>query len=353
MFEVSLEDAPGAGHPAQGRTAAPIRVAAKSWLGAWLEAQRQLGGREEPRDPDVTLRSDGSVRVTAAGAGEAWIVRELGGGDGVAAGAAPAPAAVKPRDRSRRVGPKIDPAGGGGRDVDPVARALSDLERQRLLARPVRIASDTGLPKAIDPAPRGPRRRRESTRLGLCAMGVRPGDGAASRAVAVTAEHSAVEPDSPLPQQFRAVVAPAMPGAGAAAEALGRAIETAWGYVPCQTAQILRRLPGGALRVVAARGERERELVACTLMDPEALPALARPRPSRVKFGAPHEPLRYRSQHDATHALPVVSAITVPLRAEGAPWGVVLLLNTARPSGFTEGELSAVTYLARTIEAAL
>ncbi len=290
-------------------------------------------------------------------------------------------------------------------DSDPIARVLSDLERQRLLARPVRISAKTGLPSPIEPTsgptrlppssaapatpkpqaarpppadrraradlPRldieapwsanitgeadGDKPERKRARRNATPTGVpRPGD------TTIPALSRASEARENLPQQFRPVQLTATPPSGDGL--LIWAADAAWQSVPSTLALVLLEDPKDALTVVAARGQHEREAQGCRLVREGNRSQLLCRVANRIRYS---EPIRLRFAHPdgRTWDVEVDSALCVPVPAaalgpgpgssrgkHGGPGLLsLLLLNAPRTSGFTDGEASSLAYLAHTI----
>jgi hypothetical protein len=291
-------------------------------------------------------------------------------------------------------------------ESDPIARVLSDLQRQRLLARPVRISAKTGLPSPIEPtsgptrlppsnaAPATPkshtprlyqadrraradlpkldleappwsanvtadasghkpertRARRNATPTGV----PRPGD------TTVPALARASEARENLPQQFRPVQLTATPPSGDGL--LIWAADAAWQSVPSSLTLVLSEDPQDALTVVAARGQHEREAQGCRLVREGSKSQLLCRVANRIRYSEPAR-LRFAHPDGRTWDVFVDSALCVPVPtaahgpgpgASGGKHGgphhlSLLLLNAPRASGFTDGEASSLAYLAHTI----
>jgi len=281
-------------------------------------------------------------------------------------------------------------------DSDPIARVLSDLERQRLLARPVRISAMTGLPSLIVPAPRSARppsprpdpeapslatpfnkadrrARADLPRLDLDApwsanVTSEAEDPAPARSRArrnatptnvprpgdttIPALSRAPEARESLPQQFRPVQLTPAPPSGDGL--LMWAADNAWQHVPSMLALVLSEHPRDVLTVVSARGEREREAQGCRLVREGHRSQLLCRVANRIRYS---EAIRLSFAHPDgwTWEVTVGSALCVPVPASptgrGSPRGELslLLLNASRASGFTDGEASSLAYLAHTI----
>jgi len=220
---------------------------------------------------------------------------------------------------------------------DPIAKVLSDLERQRLLSRPVRISPATGLPLPHDPHP--PRHPTPMT-VPRAAVRKQLATGRTRAFVAASGEQ--------LPQMFRSIQ-PDEVGPESLEEALQWAAETAWHHVPCALALVLSSDDGVIAEVVAARGERARESLGCRVMC-AAGPAQLGRSASLTRF-AEAQPLHFDPFEGEVWELAVGSLLSVPIvLPDGELTGLGLVLfNAPRASGFTQSELSAVTYLARTL----
>jgi len=250
-----------------------------------------------------------------------------------------------PRKRTRQPAPSNTVRGPLDSTADPLARRLATGDRARLdrVARRVAVPSIT---PGEEPVTRGGRYRAQSTEHGRPAG--RPNGG--PQPDELTSAFSALESDGePLPQQFRAI-ASNRSGELTPGGAPQRAVENAWQHIPCQLAQTLRYVRDDALDVVAARGERERETLRCRLSLAGAFEHLLSPRPARVKYSEDKTFLRYVDGRGAESLkLLVRSAACAPIVIGGHTWGVLLLLNSTRSSGFAEGELRAISYLAATL----
>jgi len=229
---------------------------------------------------------------------------------------------------------------------DPIARILSDLERQRLLSRPIRISSQTGLPTQASSV----RLRRNDTPSTVPRLA--PTTDERRRPREATTAFPAMSMDQ-LPQQFHPVQADEDDSDPTYEELLQWAAETAWAHVPCELAMVLSLDEGAMAEVVTTRGEREREARGCHVASGSGPTQLGR-APSLMRFSSEH--LVRFLRRDATHwELPITSVLSVPIElpdGELAGLGLVLV-NASRASGFTDSELRAVTYLARTLAARL
>lgn len=275
--------------------------------------------------------------------------------------------------------------------ADPLARVLSGLERQRLLARPVRINPRTGLPTPFEvgaataeaphgtppvaakvspggtrvdsrgPGPASDRRvrvdlpdlsrstSREPTTPALPRL--KPAsDRSSSLAKAIQDGDRAGRPNiselegeaSSLPQQYRPVLHELAPPSGDAL--LDWAAELAWQQIPCALSLCL----GGVepLVVVAARGLRGRETLGGRLHRDGAPGQLWR-MSHRIRY-AEGTPVVIEHPDGGRIELRVDSALCVPISAGAEPLSL-LLFNSPRPTGFTDGESRALAYLARTV----
>lgn len=316
---------------AEGR---PLRllVEADNWVAAWREGLRFLGRAGLPEDA-LCQTDEAGVRVEVPSDGRRFHVRCLADPHG------PRPQAGAPII----VPPEAGQPGAARNTPDPVARVLSDLERQRLLSRPVRISSKTGLPTS----PRPPRRsatphavpRPVSARAASAEARERP----ASRTQAFQAA-----PEELLPQQFRPVQGESGPPETFDL-ALRWAVDTAWDHVPCALALVVGCEAGTRGEVLAARGAREREARGCTIACDTGPAQLSR-APSLTRFSTAR-PLRFAPTDARTWELPVTSVLTAPVTADDGELTALglVLVNATRASGFTDSELRAVTYLARTL----
>jgi len=254
-------------------------------------------------------------------------------------------ATTSPTRRAVRVGDEgSDTVRGApaGRVDDPIARVLSELERQRLASRPVRISSQTGLPTLT------PRGKREPT------------PHTVPRPTPPTEPRRGRPPSGPgdaLPQQFRPVQASADPTRSVDGT-LQWAVDTAWQHVPCELALVLELddddgRDGCRAEVLAARGAHEREARGC-FVGCAGAPLQLGHAPSLVRFPTGRA-LTFTAADGSTWELAVTSSLVVPVEAaDGELTGLGLgLVNCARDSGFTDSELRAVAYLARTFAQAL
>lgn len=316
--------------------AMPLRllVEADNWVAAWQEGLRFIGRAGLPEDA-LCQTDESGVHVEVPSDGRRFHVRCLVDPHG-------------PRPRSGApiiVPPEAARHGAGPTTPDPVARILSDLERQRLLSRPVRISSRTGLPTPSSPRP--PRRsatphavpRPVSARAAQAEARERP----TSRTQAFPAA-----PEELLPQQFRPVQGESGPPETFEL-ALRWAVETAWDHVPCALALVVGCESGGRGEVLAARGAREREARGCAIACDTGPAQLSR-APSLTRFSTPR-PLRFAAADARTWELPVTSVLTAPVTADDGELTALglVLVNATRASGFTDSELRAVSYLARTL----
>ncbi len=354
----------------------PLRLLVESdnWVAAWQEGLRILGIGELPPDSQCVVNDDGRVDIEVPTLGRSFVVQPLAHDH-----EGPRPRVGKPLLMSNGdVGPAIQmhhatknpklfrrppsanhvaepartappdlpsPYTGRGREAvvstpDPIARILSDLERQRLLSRPIRISPQTGLPTRTIGRPR----RRET--MGSVPR-LTPTTDESKRPRELTSAFPAVVTDQ-LPQQFHPVQAGSNEDIDVV---LQWAVETAWQHVPCALAMLIICDEGPMGEVVAARGERERESRGCTVLRDSGPTHVGR-GPSLVRF--PKErPVRFHRSDGTTWELPIESVLSVPVHyPDGELAGVgLLLLGAARASGFTDSELRAVTYLARTLGA--
>lgn len=242
---------------------------------------------------------------------------------------------------------------------DPIARVLSDLERQRLLARPMRISPQTGLPTPV-PAGRGTRRTPTPQNV------PRPGAADERQRPRRATTAFSVDGDASLPQEFRPVLSAQAPADLPAA--LQWAADTAWEHVPCGLALLVGvdvglvatlddREPLDDVvvhgEILAARGELARELKGCLVPVSSGPATLTARRPSRIRFSEGAR-LAVESLDERTWHIPITSVLRVPLDrmdAERLGFGILglVLVNATRGSGFTDGEASATAYLVHTL----
>lgn len=390
-------------------------VEAGDWVEAWHEAMRAVGDAEPPPDARCTMEEDGAFVVRAPASGQVFVVRPI---LDLPAAANPPPCVVKRPDvarsaqveqitapergrvvtapeRGRVAGARRaaaserdarrpplarTPTGFSGevasepravpkrRDgstrlrstADPAARRLRTDERALLAAASARRANEAPPERSPASGHGGPARRQaEPTMRGHGAVGPlgagdlrAPQRGAMSETEHTADFHAMVSNHTPLPQQFPAM-GPPSPRASAV-DAIQEAVATAWRHVPCQLVQALRRRDDGTLEVVAARGERDREVLSRRVAPGDAFPTLRGQRPTRVKFAEQRARLRYTGgAPGGSLEISVRSTLCVPISVADRPWGVLLLVNASRGAGFVEGELRAVRYLVETLERAL
>lgn len=385
----------------------PLRllVEADNWVAAWQDGLRVIGVAELPADSQCVVGSEGRVDIDVPTLRRKFVLQALSGhqpgprpsvgrpllladsGAGDAAiqvhhatrnpklfrrpplpaepASPPAPEAVQPISRSGSARPVMhnypaapDPHGAHvspGATVkqtpassplklptpDPIARILSDLERQRLLSRPIRISSQTGLPTQLTPA----RPRRENTPSTVPRLA--PTTDERRRPRDATTAFPAVSMDQ-LPQQFHPVQADE-DEADTYEVLLQWAAETAWAHVPCELAMVLSLDEDAQAEVVTTRGEREREARGCHVASDSGPTQLGR-APSLTRFSS-ERLVRFMRRDDTHWELPITSVLSVPVELpDGELTGLgLVLVNASRASGFTDSELRAVTYLARTL----
>ena len=365
-FEVTIET------PDDGGTTLTLVVDGEHWVAAWREGLRVMDVRTPPANAVCEMDQDGGVRIVVPNTPGSWLVRPRPAPETArpAMGAVPAINGYPqvPASASEAISRRVKPPEVGGavttepdtrrtpptnaKDVaDPKARRLDTGDRARLR----NVGRRAGIPDAPPDAPHGAdapttgrRARGESTRLGRPSL---PAAGGAGSALAseLTSAYPVMESDvTLLPQQFRAIAAAV--GQTSSGGPAQRAVENAWQHIPCQLVQTLRYSDRDTLEVVAARGERERETLRCRLEASGVFEHLLSPRPARVKFSEDKTRLRYvDGRGEAVLEQPVRSAACVPIVVAGRRWGVLLLLNSTRASGFAEGELRAVSYLSATL----
>ncbi|MFO0749557.1 MAG: hypothetical protein U1F43_28385 [Myxococcota bacterium] len=372
-FEVTIETA-------EAKTLR-LLVEAEHWVDAWQEGSAIMGDPPSPNDASCVI--DGALaRVDVPSTGRVYVVRPLTHGPPLRArpepgkplllttddprgpsmrvqAAAHAPGALPGADqrprastvrRARPADLTVPDAPAVGAD-DPVARVLSDLERQRIMARPVRIDAH-GMPQPIDG-------RRRATPQSMPRVSLPPADDRRLRTREDTLAFTPAmaSPSDALPQQFRPVAPtgatdPALPSARFSA--LQWAVDTAWLHVPCAVALLLDGLDSELPEVALARGERERETRGCRVPLEHSFRQAACRAPTRVRF-ADHARIRFLSPDDQSFDVEVESTLCAPIafvpgHESPSTFGLgLVLLNSTRPTGFTDSELSALTYLARTL----
>jgi hypothetical protein len=373
MYEVEIHG------PGSQDAVMRLLVKSDSWVEAWREVL--LFGIEEqvPDHATCVMHEDDAVHVEVASTGRRFVIRPVdlkkfafsplpargrpvlvsdlakgGGASGIRVVqqspnttrrtrvrqvTAPfeglQPGAVVTKIDAEDAMPAVKPKG----TRDPLARVLSQLEHARLSTRPVRISSQTGLVAPV----------RKAFASRVTVMKSEPGSTTDDQDR--TAPYAKVGALDPLPQQFPAITDP---GETLDDESLSlsRALQVCWEHVPCASAQLLKRC-GDSLRVVTVRGVRSRELLNATIDDEVAFSQLREGRgAARVRFSEGQR-LPYRSNCGDTYAMAVQSLLTVPLTVNGEVWGRVVLINAKRESGFADGELRAVSYLAKTINQAI
>ncbi len=331
-------------------SALEVRVlcAAGTWIEAWHEALDVLGEPPASSQAVGVLAGERVVHVQVPSSQRTYVIREL---DELEPDM-PAPARGRPilvtkrrQDKGSRanalrvhaVSPTTLRSDRPARLIpgdpsleDPAARILNTKERLRITDR------------------EGASRRRNPTRLGLPAApnpaneAPQPASDGARTAVDLHAINAA------LPQQFRAVAAGGNP-----TDALSKAVDTAWQHVECRMVQLLKWTDDETLEVIEARGERALESDSCTLKSIDSFAALSGMHPSRVRFPRHEMHLAYCTADQHRVKVEVRSAICVPIFVEEDPYGVMLLIDSARELGFDDGELRAITYLASTVARSL
>lgn len=240
---------------------------------------------------------------------------------------------------------------------DPVARVLSDLEKQRLSARPMRISSQTGLPQPLPVPPENPPSKRQArpelTQLGLAA----PRSPAQAQARVKAREEESTAPDAPparsgLPQMFRAIPSEETTTTDAnGVMSLRQAVDMVWQHIPCQLALALKRRADGQHEVVVARGLGEREALACRVSSEDAGSQILR-GPGRARYPEGSRRLRFLCGDEVGLDLEVRSSLCAPLIVADGRSATLLLVNAtggAPGGGFDDAQLRAVTYLAKTL----
>lgn len=445
---------PGPTDESSGDSEVRFRIGASSWVDAWHQALSALGDAAIPEDASCAV-GPARVEIECPGDARRFLIEPLAESDpGVKAGqpmlvgdggelvpvhlegalvrdrstrfstvrgsplapraiaqrklGEPAPRRAEPtppttpelaRDPNlrlragRHAGTNAHDAGADWREdaADPLARVLSGLERQRLLARPVRINPRTGLPTPFElgvatseptdgpprlasksspastrvdsrgPGPASDRRvrvdlpdlsrtpSRESTSPAVPRL--KPASGrSTSLPDAIPDGGRAGEPNASelegeatsLPQQYRPVLHDLAPPSGDAL--LDWAVELAWQQIPCALSLCL----GGAepLVVIAARGLRGREALGGRLHRDGAPGQLWR-LSHRIRY-AEGTPVVIEHPDGGRIELRVDSALCVPIAVGAEPLSL-LLFNSPRPTGFTDGEARALAYLARTV----
>lgn len=371
-FEVTIDGA--------DRKTVRVLVEAEHWIAAWQESLSVLGDDPAPTDASCVL-DDQIAHIEVPSSGRFFVVKPIGlqehanhrpiagqpivlGEDGApgvrieAKRPVARPMTLHPKPRKLRIDePTLMDAAPPvvSIDNDPVARVLSELEVQRVRARPLRIASD-GLPRPLDP-----NTKRRATPLAV-PRSAQPGEQPTRRTRDDTLAFTPgiMSPVDGLPQQFRPVTAtgatdPDQPSARISV--MQWAVETAWQHVPCALALLIEGLDSDEPEVVFARGEREREVRGCVVPLEHAFRQLAARAPTRTRF-ADIANVRFES-HLQVFDLDVTSALCAPVafvpghETDGTLGLGLVLLNSSRDSGFTDSELRALAYLARTLASRL
>jgi hypothetical protein len=217
------------------------------------------------------------------------------------------------------------PAAITGRELrpDPLDELLALLDRQRKLARPVELATDTGLP-----------RPREAPQSPFAAL--RRGHGTVTRP-----DLSDPLGRADLPQQFHPIafedVAPELESV------FDWAVQTARQHIPCDLALWVVS-EGEQTAVIATAGATgwARGAIATS----PAWLAAAQRAPHRARFPTAQS-LGVIDSAGAAHHLEVAAILGTPLEAPSGH--ALVLLNPPRPSGFTDAEVRALRYFALTV----
>jgi len=331
-----------------------VRVRAATWVAAWQAGLRALGLPAMPQDTACTVAADGVVFIEMPAEGRRGSIRQVPddaprhaprlvgeAGPGPSRRHAPAPEGASARRPLVRQ-PEGHVAVTLGTAPDPITTLLSDLARQRRLWHPLRISPITGLPTTND-ARRGARCQATPQSVPRSA----PATHERHRSADLTQAFVALASDE-LPQHFRSVHSNGGPP-DTWDQALRWAVDTTWQQLPCALVLAVSSGDGHVAEVLAARGEREREARGCQIAC-DAEPIQMGRAPSLFRF-ASMRPLSFQGPGEQTWALPVGSLLWAPL---AEPSGALMshglaLINATRPSGFTDGELRAMTYLARTL----
>jgi hypothetical protein len=327
---------------------APLRliVEADNWVAAWQQGLAAVGVADLPADAICVVGQQGRVDIDVPSQGRRFTLQQMPASRDAEGPPARLRAGRERADDLRDTVPDAPPVAVPPTTPDPIAKVLSDLQRQRLLARPIRISSKTGLPLVLEP----PRAARYATARPE-PRPTTPGSGRRRRPTGRTQAFATATGDQ-LPQEFRPVQQAASPPDDLG-PALQWAADTAWQHVPCALALVLSCDEGAHGEVVAARGEREREARGCHVAC-DSGPTLLPRAPSLTRYPS-EQPLHFIALDDATWDLPVGSVLSVPIELpDGELTGLGLVLfNASRPAGFTDSELRAVSYLARTLGARL
>jgi hypothetical protein len=130
------------------------------------------------------------------------------------------------------------------------------------------------------------------------------------------------------------------------------AIDTVWQQVPARAVLTLQIL-GREISITHARGDADRTLRGSRASLDQWPAAMDLRGASRMRFGPEPLAIWFRTLDNMRHALDVTSAMWTPLGARDqrrtdtakGQSTVLLVIDAARPSGFTEGEFSALCYL--------
>lgn len=118
-------------------------------------------------------------------------------------------------------------------------------------------------------------------------------------------------------------------------------------HVECEAIQFLLPARRGRMEVAAEQSRGELERVGWRLSLDQPLLRFLSSGPARIKLQGEGTALVYTRKVLRRSRRMVGSILAVPIIDEGRLLGALLLLNAQRRSGFSEGELSAVVYLAR------
>jgi hypothetical protein len=311
------------------------RVHARSWIEAWQNANV---GAAEDDTARITVRSTADVvDVEIAMSGTTYRVRSVPPADEVTLSEA-VTERVPVRSNRDRSGAATDP----------------DLSAASNAPRPAPVA---------ERGHAGGERRVSARRATIQAVeAVRPAPGAVEppkRKASVGLQTAKAAPDPrDLPQLFT----PMAEFSSGLVKASGRersaiidwAVDTVWQQVPARLVLGLRII-GRDITVSAARGDGADAYRGARASGAEWPAAIDLSREARMSFGDDPVALWLRALDNGRYPLEVRSVIWHPVR-HAAPTPdrdgvrhVLMVIDAARPNGFTDGEMSALRYLCQMV----
>ncbi len=307
-FEITIASEP------QGGAQMTLTVDADHWIDAWQRGLAELGEPADPRDVDCEV-AQGEIRLRMRSTGRRLVIRATHPAGAVASIAAPPPALPRPRRAVPR-GPEDFTA----IDLASVTPEWAD-----------RLAPD---------APAHDCRRRAPARL-------------APRWRLTTDDG---RPRVDTGDRFRLIPRVGRLG-DTREEVAARTAELLWRHIPCAGAQVLlTERHGRGLRVQASLGAPGATVIGAQVASDQTCLALATRSSMRMDLQGGDARLAYQVTLRQRVTVGVRSLLGVPLGAPGQRGGLVgvlLLLDSPRPGGFTGGELTAVRYLATVAQARL